>query len=118
MPPDIDPIISLPGFRMLEMKHNPGDFFEIRAEFKGPTQCPRCGSSRAWKRSRKLRRVRHESFGLRPTWLFFEAIKHECLACGRFFYPHMMGIGRYQRSSERFKCELTELHHKGIAQSV
>ena len=118
MTPEVDPIISLPHFRLLKVNHHPADFFEIQAEFIGPVECPDCGSTKSWKRARKIRRVRHESFGLRHSWLFFEAIKYECLACGRFFYPHLMGIGRYQRSSQRFKGEVIDLHHKGIAQSV
>jgi transposase len=118
MSPNVDPIISLPGFRLLEVNHEQEDFFAIRAEFVGLVECPKCGSQRSWKRARKVRRVRHESFGLRASWLVFEAIKYECLACGRFFYPHLMGIGRYQRSSQRFKSEVVDLHHKGIAQNV
>jgi transposase len=116
VPSETNPIISLPGFRLKEVKHFQG-FFEIHAEFKQRPACPHCKHSRVWIRSRKQRRVRHESFGLRPSWLIFEAIKYECLSCGRFFYPRILGVGLFQRSSERFKDEISEMHHKGIAQS-
>ena len=117
MPPIIDPIISLPGFRMLEMKHHSSDIFELQAKYEGGVECPHCKCPRAWIRSRKLRQVRHESFGLRPCRIVFEHIKYHCQGCRRFFYPSYMGVGRYQRSSERFKKEVIEQHHKGIAQN-
>jgi transposase len=117
MPLEIDPIISLPGFRLLEMKHHASDVFELKAVYEGEIKCPRCSCLKAWVRARKRRRVRHESFGLRPCRIVFEHIKYQCLGCRRFFYPRYKGIGSYQRSSERFKKEVVEQHHKGIAQS-
>jgi transposase len=110
-----DAIISLPGFRLVEVRHNLG-IFEIQAALEARPPCPHCACVRVWVRSKKERRVRHESFGTRPSWLIFTATKYECRGCKKFFYPRMMGIGLFQRSSERFKDEITDLHHKGITQ--
>jgi transposase len=115
-PSTTNAIISLPGFRLIEVRHYHG-FFEIRAAFDERPPCPVCNCTRVWIRSKKLRRIRHESFGTRPSWLIFEAIKYECLSCGKFFYPRILGVLPYQRSSERFKDEIVKLHHRGIAGS-
>lgn len=56
-------------------------------------------------------------FGLRPCRIVFEHIKYHCQGCRKYFYPSYSGVGRYQRSSERFKKEVIDQHHKGIAQN-
>ena len=88
----------------------------IEAEYIGPVSCPQCASTQLRTKDRIERRIRHESAGLRRTWLHLVLRKYRCEACGRYFRARMPGILPYRRSTEQFRREVCVLHRDGISQ--
>ena len=88
----------------------------VHAEFTGKTSCPRCGSRRHRIKDRIVRWIRHESFGIRNSWLILTLRKRHCQDCGRYFREPVPGLLRYRRSTEAFRKEVFENHRDGISQ--
>lgn len=85
--------------------------------FTGSVSCPHCGSGALRKKDRRLRRLRHESWGTRHTEVHLETGKFRCLGCLRYFWQRFPGILPRQRSSERFHRAICEKHFDGISRS-
>jgi transposase len=90
----------------------------IRARYTGPVVCPRCGSADLRSKDRFVRRLRHASFGNRPSFLELEARKYGCRTCGRYFNQRFPGIGVGRRSTEPFRRQIYQAHHGGISQKT
>jgi len=90
----------------------------IKAEFIGPASCPDCEGTHLRTKDRILRKLRHESIGVRNTWLYLTLRKHKCLSCGRYFRERVPGLMPYRRSTEMFRREIFRDHRDGISQKT
>jgi len=63
------------------------------------------------------RRVRHEDWGLRHSFLEVDLPKSKCLECGRCSRQPLPGILPYQRASEAFQKAIYQQHRDGINRS-
>ena len=93
-----------------------GKTVTIYAEFVGQSQCPICSGTELRTKDRIERKVRHESIGVRNTWLYLKLRKYRCLKCGRYFRSRVPGLLPYRRSTEMFRKEIFHNHKDGISQ--
>lgn len=114
--PGMESILCLPGFEVQSVEGLNPVF--IKARYLGRVNCPTCGSSSVRNKDRFVRRLHHESFGLRRCVLELEAHKFQCLDCGRYFHQRFPGILPYRRSTEGFRREVFEQHRDGICQQT
>lgn len=89
----------------------------IRAHFKGPVVCPHCGGGRLRIKDRRIRRPRHESWGVRRCVLELETRKWTCLPCKRSFWQRFPGILPRIRATEPFRRSVCQKHFDGISRS-
>jgi len=82
MPYD-ETILGIPGYQITKMEKT--NWVRISARYTGPIKCPHCRSKRLRKKARFIRKLRHESWGLRHARLELEAYKFLCKDCGRYF---------------------------------
>ncbi len=61
-------ILGLPGFQVKSVHGESSTIFEVSCDLE--VVCPHCQSSSLRKKDRFIRKVRHESFGARPTIYF------------------------------------------------
>jgi transposase len=115
MPQRWEDILNLPGYEVMKVRGNDPVTLEVR--HTAPVRCPECGGSSLRRKDRFVRRVRHESFGLRKCWLELEARKFQCLECGRYFHQRFPGLLPYRRATEGYRREIYEQHKDGICQS-
>ena len=83
----------------------------------GPVACPDCGSGRLRKKDKRIRRPRHESWGVRHCVIELLTFKWRCLACGRYFWQRFPGILVCKRSTEPFRRSVFLKHWDGISRS-
>lgn len=95
---------------------NGNDPVIIEAEYKGPVKCPICEGERLRTKDLIERKLRHESIGIRNTWLHLTLRKYQCLGCGRYFRAQVPGLLPYRRSTEMFRNEIFQAHRDGIPQ--
>ena len=115
MPQPMEGILNLPDYEVLSSEGN--NPVIITARYVGRVECPECGSSSLRKKDRFVRRVHHESIGVRTCFLHLEARKYACLDCGRYFHQRFPGILPYRRSSEGYRREIFTQHRDGICQT-
>ena len=115
MPQQLEGILNLPGYEVLSVEGNHP--VRVSARYVGAVHCPACESPNLRKKDRLVRRLRHESLGLRPSVLLLEAFKFHCQDCGRYFHQRFPGILPYQRATEAFRREIYEQHRDGICQT-
>lgn len=115
MPPD-SAITGLSGFEIVNCESAEKVCFWLRCIQK--VFCIRCGCERLRKKAKFVRRVRHISFGERPSELLLEAYKYRCVRCGRYFNQRFPGIIPRKRSTEPFRREVFQKHQDGIAQTT
>jgi len=113
MPHDAE-ILGLKDYEIKDIQC-PGDKTEIYARYIGPLYCPHCHSQRLRKKDRFTRKLRHESWGMRHSWLYLEAYKFKCLDCGRYFNQRFPGILPWKRSTEIFRRQVFWSHFDGIS---
>ena len=89
----------------------------IKAKYAGKICCPHCNHGVLRKKTRYIRKLRHESFGDRRTQLHLYAYKFQCCHCGKYFHQRFPGVLPYKRSTEAFRKEVFEKHHFGICQT-
>lgn len=93
--------------------------YELYAELeREPKSCVRCGASALQSKGRYERRVRHLSVVGKASELIVQCRRYRCLECKRTFVPELPGIKAWRHSSEPYRRELYESHHKGIAAST
>ena len=108
--------MGLPDYEVTAVEEAAGEI-RISVRFTGLVSCPHCGNSSLRRKDRRLRRLRHESWGTRHTALHLETVKWWCLECGRYFWQRFPGILPRQRASERFHRSVCEKHFDGISRS-
>lgn len=108
--------LGLPGFIVKNVRGENPAIIEVFYEFD--QKCPHCESVELRKKDSFIRKVRHETFGTRPSWLWIDAHKYQCLSCKRYFHSRFPGILPYRRATEPFRREVFEKHHAGIPQST
>lgn len=89
----------------------------IQARYEGAVQCPECSGDCLRLRDRGLRRLRHESWGVRHVLLELETHKWRCWDCGRIFWQRFPGILPRKRSTEPFRRSVSLKHWDGISRS-
>jgi len=109
-------VLGLPGYQINAAAECSGRW-RISAVYLGRASCPACGGSRLRNKGRRVRRVRHESWGTRHTELELETRKWQCLDCGRYFWQRFPGIQPRRRASEPFRRSVFQKHWDGINRS-
>jgi len=89
----------------------------ISVRFSGEVVCPHCSGKALRLKDRRVRRPRHESWGVRHTVFELETKKWLCLDCGRSFWQRFPGIRPRMRSSEPFRRSVCQKHFDGISRS-
>lgn len=107
-------ILNLPGFTIKKIEGFIPMVIHLR--YRRKAVCPYCDSKDLRKKDSFMRRVRHESIGMRPTVLCFKAHKFKCRGCKRYFNQRFPGIKKYQRSTERLQEQVFHHHTEGISQ--
>ena len=116
MPHD-EEILGLRGYEIKEICKDEGAV-KVRARYTGPARCPHCGGDRLRKKDRFTRTVRHETWGMRRSYMQVEAHKFHCLKCGRYFNERFPGILPRRRSSEGFRRQVFWQHYDGISRKT
>ncbi|MFC1617288.1 ISL3 family transposase [Candidatus Margulisiibacteriota bacterium] len=113
MPQDIS-ILNIPG--MVIEKMNGINPIHLFARFETKPSCPECKSENLHKKKMFTRKIRHENFGNRPVFLVVKCNQFRCRDCNKYFNTRFPGILKWKRSSEAFRKEVFELHHRGMSQ--
>jgi transposase len=113
--PRFNSTLNLPGFSILKTEGL--QQLTVHAVYHRQAQCIHCNSTDLRKKDRYVRRVRHESVGLRQVTLQFTGYKYHCRSCDRYFRQRFPGILPYKRSSEALRNEIYTLHKQGISQT-
>lgn len=109
-------ITGLPGFVIRSGKET--DKIRIDAVYQSDGRCIHCGCDHLRKKDRFIRKVKHISFGHRPSELHVLSFKYHCQGCGKYFNQRFPGILPRRRSSELFRREVYFKHRDGISQSA
>ena len=104
MPHDAE-ILGLKDYEIKDIRWE-GRKVMIQARYTGPVSCPRCGGTWLRKKDRFVRRLRHETWGLRLCHLHLEALKFHCRICGRYFNQRFPAILPRRRSTEPFEADI------------
>mgnify|MGYP003607630241 CR=1 FL=1 len=110
-------IIGLPDFELVKV-HSEHPILKMEIRYSPEEICPHCSSNLLRKKDFFLRRLRHESWGTRSTYVLVHCYKYHCASCGKYFNSRFPGILPYQRATEFFKKEVVEKHHNGISQQA
>lgn len=112
--PRKDSILNLPGFAIRKIESFSPVI--IHVEYRRKVRCMYCNNKQLGKKSRYIRTVNHELIGIRRSVLKIHAHKYYCKACNRYFNQRFSGILPCQRSTEKLKRQVYELHSKGVSQ--
>lgn len=108
--------MGLPGYQITGIEERAGKLW-ISARYGGPVSCPHCDGVRLRLKDRRVRQLRHESWGLRHSVLRLESRKFHCQACGRTFWQRFPGIQPRKRATEPFRRSVFVKHWDGISRS-
>ena len=108
-------ILNIYGYEITNISGRKPVIYE--AKYIGKVRCPFCRSASLRKKDRYIRKVNHETIGLRRTKLHVVGYKYHCRQCRRYFNQRFPGILKYKRSSEAFREEVFERHSNGHTQS-
>lgn len=109
-------ILQIPGFEIESISDV--DPLIIKCRFTETAACIHCQSSLLRIKDTFYRWIKHESFGLRRTWLYLRTRKFLCKSCGRYFNERFPGILPCKRSTEAFRKEVFIKHQDGICQQT
>lgn len=109
-------VIGLPEYEITGIEEEAGRV-RISVRYKGKVFCPQCNGEALRLKDRRVRRPRHESWGMRHSVLELETKKWLCLNCGRTFWQRFPGILPRMRSSEPFRRSVCQKHFDGISRS-
>lgn len=112
--PRKDIILNLPGFAICKVSGNNPIYIEV--ECRRIVRCPHCNGKRLRKKSKFTRKIRHESVGLRHTYLTIKGHKYYCSFCNKYFNQQFPGIGKYQRATQNLKRQVFHHHTQGASQ--
>jgi transposase len=108
-------ILNIHGYEITRISGRKPLVYEAR--YIGKVNCPFCGSDKLRKKDKYIRKLNHETIGLRKTKLHLTGCKYHCKACKRYFNQRFPGVLKYKRSSEAFREEVFERHNNGHTQS-
>jgi transposase len=112
--PKKDCILNLPGYSIKKVSgENP---VLIEVSYRKVVRCIHCGNKKLRKKDSFIRRIRHESIGLRRSYLCIKAHKYYCSLCNRYFNQRFPGIGKHQRATESLRKQVFHYHSKGMSQ--
>ena len=109
-------VIGLPDYEITGIEETAGRV-RIQVRFKGEVFCPLCEGKHRRIKDLRIRRPRHESWGVRQVVLELESRKWRCLDCGRSFWQRFPGILPRLRASEPFRRSVCQKHFDGISRS-
>jgi len=109
-------VVGLPDYEITGIEESAG-YLRIRANYRGPVECPHCEGRNLRIKDRRIRRLRHESWGTRCSYLELETKKWRCLSCGRSFWQRFPGIRPRVRATEPFRRSVCRQHYDGISRS-
>ena len=64
-------VLGLANYEVTGIEHS-GGVVRITARYLGSTACPDCQAEKLRSKGRYLRKVRHETWGMRHCWLILE----------------------------------------------
>jgi transposase len=108
--------LGLPEYEITALEEVAGQV-QITVRFVGRVVCPHCEGEKLRPKDRRIRRPRHESWGVRRCVLALETRKWVCRACGRSFWQRFPGILPRQRATEPFRRSVCQKHFDGISRS-
>lgn len=79
--------------------------------------CPHCNGRQLRRKDRKIRKLRHESWGTRHVSVALETYKWRCQDCERYFWQRFPGILPRRRATEPFRRSVSLKHWDGISRS-
>ncbi len=109
-------LLGLPEYEVTAVDEVAGQV-RIKVRFKGRVSCPHCEGTKLRLKDRRVRRPRHESWGMRRCFLELETRKWRCDSCGRSFWQRFPGILPRLRASEPFRRSVCQKHFDGISRS-
>ena len=109
-------MVGLPEFEVTALEETAGQV-RIAARSTAKVLCPHCGEQKLRAKDRRVRRLRHESWGTRCSVLELETRKWLCRACGRSFWQRFPGIQPRLRATELFRRSVCQKHFDGISRS-
>jgi transposase len=109
-------VLGLPGYQVTGIEERDGRV-RLSARYTGPIACPHCGGVRLRNKGRRIRQLRHESWGVRHSVLELETQKWRCRECGRYFWQRCAGILPRKRATEPFRRSVFLKHWDGISRS-
>ncbi|CZG34303.1 Transposase and inactivated derivatives [Legionella pneumophila] len=112
--PRKDIILNLPGYSIVKVTGN--NLAYIQVSYNRVVRCIYCNEKRLRKKDSFERKIRHESIGLRYSYLIIKSHKFQCYGCKRYFNQRFPGIGKYQRATEVLRKEVFHHHTEGVSQ--
>jgi transposase len=109
-------IVGLPEYQVTGIEEKEG-LVRISLSFTGAVACPHCEGKQLRIKDRRMRRLRHESWGTRCSVLELESKKWRCAGCQRTFWQRFPGILPRMRASEPFRRAVCQKHYDGISRS-
>jgi transposase len=105
-------ILGLSGYRIHRI--HGGNPVIMDVSYTGEVSCPFCGSGNLRTKTRYIRRLRHDSYGMRPCFLHLEGRKYLCRSCSRYFNQRFPGVLPYRKSTEVYRRRVFSDHMDGI----
>ncbi len=112
--PKKDIILNLPGYSIVKVTGNNPVYIEV--SYNRVVRCIYCNGKHLRKKDSFERKIRHESIGLRYSYLCIKAHKFQCYGCKRYFNQRFPGVGKYQRATESLRKEVFHHHTQGVSQ--
>ena len=112
--PKKDHILNLPGLTI--KKVSGGNPVIIEAYYRRKVRCIHCGNKHLRKKASFIRRIKHESIGLRQSILQIKAHKFYCAVCQKYFNQRFPGVLKHQRATEKLREQVAHAHTQGISQ--
>jgi transposase len=109
-------VVGLPFFEITDLEESSAGVL-ISVRYVGAVSCPFCEGLDLRKKDKRLRLIRHETWGTRRSSLRLESSKWLCRDCGRFFWQRFQGILPRRRSTEPFRKSVSIRHLDGINRS-
>ncbi len=109
-------LLGLPDFQITDIQRE-GGTLRTWARYTGLRFCAHCQGTRLRNKGWTHRRVRHEDWGMRHSFLELEVPKSKCLDCGHQSRQPLPGILPRQRASEAFQKSVYQQHLDGINRS-
>ena len=107
-------VLGLPDYEITGIEEREG-WVRISARYNGPISCPQCGGNQLRLKDRRMRLLRHESWGTRRSLLQLETRKWRCQGCQRSFWQRFPGILARRRATEPFRRSVSIKHYDGIS---